>query len=186
MAGKVNPQLAIATFQFLSTSIDAFHPRLISPNVLRRLVKQNVMEWRISRADTGEDNLKFLYNKDKPADYFVMILEGRVEVHMGADNFVFEAGPFFYFGRPVLDGMAELAPRLSNLSNSDATAGSLQSLQVTPESGNLSRKILFVPDFTVRVSQDVSYLLIKVSFGFIDLARYPITSPGASFRVTLT
>lgn len=124
------------------------------------------MQWRINPIDNGEENLKFLYNKDKAADYFVLILEGRVEVHMGADNFVFEAGPFFYFGRPVLDGMAELAPRLSCLRKNDTIAGSLQSLQVIPnqDSGSAAKKFSFLPDFTVRVTQDVTYLLIKVQY----------------------
>jgi metal transporter CNNM len=35
-------------------------------------------------------------------DYFVLVLEGRVEVTVGRENLVFEAGPFTYFGVQAL------------------------------------------------------------------------------------
>ena len=38
----------------------------------------------------------------KAADYFVLILEGRVEVTCGRENLVFESGPFTYFGQQAL------------------------------------------------------------------------------------
>lgn len=37
---KISPQLALSAFQFLSSSVDPFHPNWISENVLRRLVQQ--------------------------------------------------------------------------------------------------------------------------------------------------
>lgn len=50
--------------------------------------------------------------KGKPADYFVLILEGRVEVTVGKESLVFESGPFSHFGSYALnlttDGVAEL------------------------------------------------------------------------------
>lgn len=38
----------------------------------------------------------------KPSDYFVLILEGRVEVTVGKENLMFESGPFTYFGTQAL------------------------------------------------------------------------------------
>lgn len=38
----------------------------------------------------------------KAADYFILILEGRVEVTMGRENLVFETGSFTYFGMQAL------------------------------------------------------------------------------------
>lgn len=35
-------------------------------------------------------------------DYFVLILEGRVEVTVGRENLIFESGPFTYFGSQAL------------------------------------------------------------------------------------
>jgi metal transporter CNNM len=40
-AHKISPQLALAAFQFLSSSIDLFKTELISNNVLRRLMQQS-------------------------------------------------------------------------------------------------------------------------------------------------
>jgi metal transporter CNNM len=47
----------------------------------------------------------------KAVDYFVLILEGRVEVMVGKENMIFESGPFTYFGTQALIqniGMGEL------------------------------------------------------------------------------
>lgn len=38
----------------------------------------------------------------KAIDYFVLILEGRVEVMVGKENMIFESGPFTYFGTQAL------------------------------------------------------------------------------------
>ena len=38
----------------------------------------------------------------KASDYFVLILEGRVEVTVGKENLVFESGPFSHFGLQAL------------------------------------------------------------------------------------
>lgn len=38
----------------------------------------------------------------KAVDYFVLILEGRVEVVVGKENMIFESGPFTYFGTQAL------------------------------------------------------------------------------------
>jgi metal transporter CNNM len=38
----------------------------------------------------------------KAVDYFVLILEGRVEVIVGKENMIFESGPFTYFGTQAL------------------------------------------------------------------------------------
>lgn len=38
----------------------------------------------------------------KAVDYFVLILEGRVEVMVGKENMIFESGPFTYFGTQAL------------------------------------------------------------------------------------
>lgn len=50
----------------------------------------------------GKDKTILIYEQGKPADYFVLILEGRVEVTVGQENLVFECGPFTYFGTQAL------------------------------------------------------------------------------------
>lgn len=41
----------------------------------------------------------------KPADFFLLILEGRVEVTIGREGLVFESGPFSHFGSQALAGI---------------------------------------------------------------------------------
>lgn len=45
-------------------------------------------------------------------DYFVLILEGRVQVQVGRENIMFETGPFCYFGSQCL---TDVEPRKINL-----------------------------------------------------------------------
>lgn len=42
------------------------------------------------------------YLQGKVTDYCILILEGRAEVIIGADNLTFEAGPFYIFGLKFL------------------------------------------------------------------------------------
>jgi CRP-like cAMP-binding protein len=57
-------------------------------------------------------------NKGKAADYFVLILEGRVEVTVGKESLVFESGPFSHFGSSaLLGGVFALGDELGKLSS---------------------------------------------------------------------
>lgn len=51
---------------------------------------------------TSQDESVILYNQGKPADYFMLILEGRVQTIIGKENLIFESGPFSYFGIEAL------------------------------------------------------------------------------------
>lgn len=92
----VSSQLAFATFQFLSTAVRAFTSEFVTPPVLRRLMAQNI--FFTIRPSTGKN----IFDAGKLCDYFTVVLEGRVRVTVGKENLVFEAGPFSYFGLPVL------------------------------------------------------------------------------------
>lgn len=144
----------MATFQYLSTTLEPFASHQVSEHVLQRLIKQNVVELK---APEQEGVAKFLYQKDKPSDSFILILEGRVEVTTGKDNFVFEAGPFFYFGKQVLERMCELAPRLS------LTMGGSTTTLTGATNDEVCRKAIFSPDFTVKLTHDIVYLSVKAA-----------------------
>ncbi|CAH1642136.1 unnamed protein product [Spodoptera littoralis] len=150
----VSPQLVLATFQFLSTSVDPFKVDHISETVLRRLLKQDVIQHIKLRGDEDRNDPKrYVFSEGKPVDYFVLILEGRVEVTVGRENLVFEAGPFTYFGVQALTqnvGLAE-APAPSTL-------GSLQNLNM-----DSMLRHSFVPDYSVRAIAELYYLTIKRS-----------------------
>ncbi|XP_046386998.1 unextended protein isoform X2 [Ischnura elegans] len=100
----ISPQLTLAAFQYLSTSVEAFKPDLISETILRRLLKQDIIHHvKVkNREKSREDPYTIIYVQGKPVDYFVLILEGRVEVTVGRENMMFESGPFTYFGSQAL------------------------------------------------------------------------------------
>uniref|UniRef100_S4PUL6 Unextended n=3 Tax=Pararge aegeria TaxID=116150 RepID=S4PUL6_9NEOP len=150
----VSPQLILATFQFLSTSVDPFRADMISETVLRRLLKQDVIQHIKDRADKDKNDPKrYVFQEGKPVDYFVLILEGRVEVTVGRENLVFEAGPFTYFGVQALTQNVGLAE-----SPAPSTLGSLQNLNM-----DTMLRHTFVPDYSVRAIAEVYYLTIKRS-----------------------
>ena len=95
---------------FLS-AVDPFKSDYISENVLHRLIKQNVViNFRLVEA--GSDD-SFLYKRGRSCDYFILILQGRVEVNIGKEDMVFEGGPFMYFGLQALNGMMLCAVKLN-------------------------------------------------------------------------
>ena len=84
--------------------VEAFKSDNISEPIIRRLLKQDII-YHIkvkSREKARNDPQAVIYQQGKPVDYFVLILEGRVEVTVGKENLTFEAGPFTYFGTQAL------------------------------------------------------------------------------------
>ena len=51
-----------------------------------------------------------LYERGRRCDYFILILQGRAQVTIGAESMVFEAGPFSHFGTQAFAGERR-APR---------------------------------------------------------------------------
>ncbi|KFQ77027.1 Metal transporter CNNM4, partial [Phaethon lepturus] len=96
---KVSPQLLLAAHRFLSTEVTLFTPNFISEKILLRLLKYSNV---IQELKFDEENKKaprhFLYCKNKAADYFILILQGKVEVEAGKECMKFEAGAFSYYG----------------------------------------------------------------------------------------
>lgn len=56
------------------------------------------------KADVGEMNTNnVLYRRGQPADYFIMILEGRALAIVTKENQEYDAGPFCCFGVKALN-----------------------------------------------------------------------------------
>ncbi|CAK1597317.1 unnamed protein product [Parnassius mnemosyne] len=164
----ISPQLTLATFQFLSTSVDAFRPDAVSETVLRRLLKQDVIQHIKVKNKSKRDPVTYVYQQGNPVDYFVLILEGRVEVTVGRENLVFEAGPFTYFGVQALTqniGMAE--------SPTPSTMGSLQNINM-----DSILRHTFVPDYSVRAITELYYLTVKRSL-YLAAKRATLMEKGA-------
>ncbi|CAG0905117.1 unnamed protein product, partial [Darwinula stevensoni] len=134
---QISPQLALAVYQFLSTSVDAFKPSIIADRVLRQLINLDVVR-QIKVPKEGppnpNDSTYMIYQKGKPADYFVLILEGRVSVLATQENLTFESGPFSHFGTQALTFNSESMTSLG----SGLSADSLPTIPNTPGARSMS------------------------------------------------
>lgn len=93
---RISHQLILAAFQYLST-IQPFTSPLMSHLVLMRLLQMDIYHYVKPR------ETQMIYEAGKGADYFVMILEGRVTVLVGVEKLRFVSGPFTYFGTAALE-----------------------------------------------------------------------------------
>ncbi|NXO46070.1 CNNM4 protein, partial [Locustella ochotensis] len=134
---KVSPQLLLAAHRFLSTEVTLFTPSFISEKILLRLLKYSDV---IQELKFDEENKKsprhFLYCKNKPADYFILILQGKVEVEAGKECMKFEAGAFSYYGVMALSP----PPGAGGSSLALGTLPGVPGLELTPGAGD-SREI---------------------------------------------
>lgn len=82
--------------------MESFKPDVVSETILRRLLSQDIIHSIKCKGKEKHDPSMIIYQQGKPVDYFVLILEGRVEVQVGRENLLFESGPFTYFGIQAL------------------------------------------------------------------------------------
>ncbi|XP_037340171.2 metal transporter CNNM4 isoform X1 [Pungitius pungitius] len=96
---KISPQLMLAAHRFLATEVSLFSPFQITEKVLLRVLRHPdvIQELKFNDSDKRSPQ-HFLYLRGKPVDYFILILQGRVEVEAGNENMKFESGPFSYYG----------------------------------------------------------------------------------------
>ncbi|XP_053153879.1 metal transporter CNNM4-like isoform X2 [Hemicordylus capensis] len=154
-----------------------FSPTIISEKYLLRLLKHNdvICELKFNEEKSRHN---YLYQKNKPVDYFILILQGKVEVEACKENMKFENGPFSYFGVMALTSVvteSSFLGRLSNISRqsniSRLTSGShyeyhdhiipafpsiISTNQVIPSTSNFQ----YVPDFSVCALTDLLYVKI--------------------------
>ncbi|XP_018082923.1 metal transporter CNNM2 isoform X2 [Xenopus laevis] len=190
MKVKISPQLLLAMHRFLATEVDSFSPCQMSEKILLRLLKHpNV----IQELKFDERNKKsaeyYLYQRNKPVDYFVLVLQGKVEVEAGKEGMKFEAGAFSYYGvmaltaSPVplslsrtfvvsrtesLAGSPEnkSPPRPCGLNHSDSLNRSDRIDAVTPTLGSSNNQLnasflqVYIPDYSVRAITDLQFVKI--------------------------
>lgn len=97
----VTPQHCLAAYLYLATTVEPFSSKHISDLVLKRLLSQKIF-YRVKVED--DEKQKRLFTAGQPADYFIMILEGRVHVVCGKENLFYDGGPFSFFGIAALTG----------------------------------------------------------------------------------
>ncbi|XP_017687352.1 PREDICTED: metal transporter CNNM4 [Lepidothrix coronata] len=167
---KVSPQLLLAAHRFLLTEVPLFSPTLMSEKILLRLLGYSdvIQELKFNEEDKKSPQ-HYLYCKNKPADYFILILQGKVEVEAGKECMKFEAGPFTYYGVMALSpppgsefrspsrgsGLARSAS-LSNHERSESISSAVSS-STNQLSGTGNQ---YVADFSLRALTDLQFVKI--------------------------
>ncbi|XP_038027800.1 metal transporter CNNM4 [Anas platyrhynchos] len=166
---KVSPQLLLAAHRFLSTEVTLFTPNFISEKILLRLLKYSDV---IQELKFDEENKKsprhFLYTKNKSADYFILILQGKVEVEAGKECMKFEAGAFSYYGvmaiSPPPVSETRSPSHVSSLNRSASLSYHERSDSVSSPVGGSNNQLNagapYVADFSVRALTDLQFVKI--------------------------
>ncbi|XP_021056922.1 metal transporter CNNM2 isoform X2 [Mus pahari] len=171
MKVKISPQLLLAMHRFLATEVEAFSPSQMSEKILLRLLKHpNV----IQELKYDEKNKRapecYLYQRNKPVDYFVLILQGKVEVEAGKEGMKFEASAFSYYGVMALTaspGENKSPPRPCGLNHSDSLSRSDRIDAMTPTLGSSNNQLsssflqVYIPDYSVRALSDLQFVKIS-------------------------
>ncbi|XP_068222441.1 unextended protein-like [Palaemon carinicauda] len=145
----IHPQLQVAALQYLHASVDPFKEGRLSEDIVKKLIRDEALHCMEAASD---ENPVYLYKQGKPVDYFVLILEGRVEVNIGQEGLTFESGPFTCFGADALS-------RMQADGESSSTPRSLQNITTKVQSVE-PNSASFIPDYSVKVKSQVSYMKI--------------------------
>ncbi|KAK7120958.1 hypothetical protein R3I94_020819 [Phoxinus phoxinus] len=182
---KISPQLMLAAHRFLATEVSIFSPLQIKDKVLLRILRHPdvIQEIKFNESDK-RSLLHHLYQRGKPVDFFILILQGRVEVEAGNENMKFEAGPFSYYGVMALNTPCLDVPRhelmdfmcipefrspshVSGLNRSASLSCSerVDSVSIGGSNSQLNNSPVaqYVPDFNVRAITDVQFVKITRS-----------------------
>ncbi|KAM6203840.1 LOW QUALITY PROTEIN: metal transporter CNNM1 [Sarcoramphus papa] len=103
MKVKISPQLLLATHRFMATEVEPFKSPYLSEKILLRLLKHPnvIQELKYDRKNKKAVE-HYLYQRNRPVDYFILILQGKVEVEVGKEGLRFENGAFTYYGVPAI------------------------------------------------------------------------------------
>ncbi|XP_078079245.1 metal transporter CNNM1 [Mustelus asterias] len=164
LRSKVSPQLLLATHRFLATEVEPFKSTHISEKILLRLLKHPKIIWELKydgKNKTSPD--QYLYQRNKPVDYFVLILQGKVEVEISKEGLKFENGAFTYYGVPALTPMVSSDTRSPSQSNGMQWTDSVNRERI--EFGGSSPQQSFsgfnyIPDYSVRLLTDIQFVKI--------------------------
>uniref|UniRef100_A0A9L0ISX4 Metal transporter n=1 Tax=Equus asinus TaxID=9793 RepID=A0A9L0ISX4_EQUAS len=153
---KISPQLLLATQRFLSREVDVFSPLRISEKVLLHLLKHPSVNQEVRFDESNRLAAHhYLYQRSQPVDYFILILQGRVEVEIGKEGLKFENGAFTYYGVSALTAPSSVH---------QSPVSSLQSIRhdLQPEPADSTRLSAYCPDYTVRALSDLQFIKVTI------------------------
>ncbi|XP_054853573.1 metal transporter CNNM3 isoform X2 [Eublepharis macularius] len=151
---KISPQLLLATQRFLSREVDLFSPARISEKVLLHLLKHPSVNQEVKFDDCNRLAPEhYLYQRNQPVNYFILILQGRVEVEIGKEGLKFENGAFTYYGVSALT-----AP--SSVHQSPVSTLRMNRRDQQLDAGENSNYSTYCPDYTVRALTDLQFIKV--------------------------
>ncbi|XP_016316213.1 metal transporter CNNM4 [Sinocyclocheilus anshuiensis] len=168
---KISPQLLLAAHRFLATEVNLFSPSQISEKILLRILKHPdvIQEIKFNESDKRSAH-HYLYLRGKPVDFFILILQGRVEVEAGNENMKFETGPFSFYGVRALGGSTLEFRSPSHIRGLNRSASLSDTDRPEPQSVSGSNTQLssaplpqYTPDFNVRALADLQFVKITRS-----------------------
>lgn len=141
---EVSPQVSHAVLQFLTTSLEPFAPDKMNHDILKKMLMLDVFrEAKFSCEDEAKKNP--IIKSGTACEHFILIIEGKVDVEIGTEGYVFESGPFTSFGKQVLQQVQESVLPVAGAS---------------PTKANLSH-IKWIPECTLIPKTDVLYLKVR-------------------------
>ncbi|XP_008421477.2 metal transporter CNNM3 isoform X1 [Poecilia reticulata] len=151
---RTSPQLLLATHRFLSREVEHFSPARVSEKVLFHLLRHPSVNQEVHFDHNNRlSPSHYLYTRNHPVDYFILLLQGRVEVEIGKEGLKFENGAFTYYGVSALT-LPSSVHQSPVLTQRHSPRDPFESADATSPSN-------YCPDYTVRALTDLQ--LIRVT-----------------------
>ncbi|TNM92091.1 hypothetical protein fugu_019103 [Takifugu bimaculatus] len=133
--------------------VEHFSPLRVSEKVLFHLlrhpsVNQEVHFDQNNRLSTSH----YLYTRNHPVDYFILLLQGRVEVEIGKEGLKFENGAFTYYGVSALT--------LPSSVHQSPVSSQRHSPRDPFDSAEATSPSSYCPDYTVRALTDLQIIRV--------------------------
>ncbi|XP_059401491.1 metal transporter CNNM3-like isoform X1 [Carassius carassius] len=150
---RTSPQLLLATHRFLSREVEHFSPQRVSERVLFHLLRHPSVNQEVKfdpAVRLSPDH--YLYTRNHPVDYFILLLQGRVEVEIGKEGLKFENGAFTYYGVSALTAPSSVHQSLVSTQH--------QSPRDPFDLGDATSPSSYCPDYTVRALTDLQFIKV--------------------------
>ncbi|CAJ1070031.1 metal transporter CNNM3 [Xyrichtys novacula] len=152
---QTSPQLLLATHRFLSREVEHFSPARVSEKVLFHLLRHPSVNQEVhfdpnNRLSAGH----YLYTRNHPVDYFILLLQGRVEVEIGKEGLKFENGAFTYYGVSALT--------LPSSVHQSPVSTQRHSPRDPFEAAEATSPSSYCPDYTVRALTDLQLIRVRL------------------------